>query len=47
MVIPFSAHCISDHYVSDQKVTTAVVRSAQKVYFWPKILGENTLVRSV
>ena len=41
-VTPFSAHCISD-----QKVRTVVVRSVQKVYFWPLILGENSLVRSV
>ena len=38
----FSAHCISD-----QKVRTVMVRSVQKVYFLPKILGENSLVRSV
>ena len=38
----FSAHCIYD-----QKVRTVVVRSVQKVYFWPLILGENPLVRSV
>ena len=38
----FSAHCISD-----QKVRIVVVRSVQKVYFLPKILGKNTSVRSV
>ena len=32
LVIPFLPNCISD-----QKVRTVVVRSVQKVYFWPKI----------
>ena len=38
----FSAHCISD-----QELRTIVVRSVQKVYFRPLILGKNLLVRSV
>ena len=30
-VTPFSAHCISDHRVSDQKVRTAMVRARVRV----------------
>ena len=40
----FSVHCISDQKV---RLRTVVVRSVQKVYFSPKILGKNTLVRGV
>ena len=31
MVTPFSAHCISDHRISDQKVRTVMVRAIDRV----------------
>ena len=31
MVTPFSAHCISDHRISDQKVRTVMVRAIVRV----------------
>ena len=33
LVTPFSAHCISDHRISDQKVRTVMVRAIVRVRF--------------
>ena len=39
MVTPFSAHCISDHHISDQKVRTVMVRAivGVRVMVWVRV----------
>ena len=37
MVTPFSAHFISDHCISDQKVRTVMVRAIVRVRVWVRV----------
>ena len=48
MVTPFSAHCISDHGISDQKVRTVMVRAVVRVRVrvWVRVRLGDAVVRN-